>query len=60
MSVLGEGPGGGVKRTGKLLSLINRDSLEAALGHLGDPETAVRLGAVGEARRTLISDQTQY
>merc|ERR1719384_598716 len=45
----------GVKRTGKLLSLINGDSLEAALGHLGDPEAAVRLGAVGQARRTLVS-----
>ena len=56
VSVLGEGPGGGVQGTSELLSLINGDSLEAALGDLGDPEAAVRLSAVGEARGTLVSE----
>ena len=56
VSVLGEGPGGSVQGTRELLRLINGDSLEAALWDLGDPEAAVRLRAVGEARRALVSE----
>ena len=53
--MLGEGSGGGVKGTRKLLSLIDRDGLEAALGDLGDPETTVGLTAVSQPRGTLVS-----
>ena len=39
--MLGEGSGGSVKGTRELLSLIDGDGLEAALGDLRDPETTV-------------------
>ena len=56
VGVLGEGAGGSVQGTGELLSLVNGDGLEAALGDLGDPEAAVGLTAVRQTGGTLVSD----
>ena len=57
--VLGEGSGGSVKGTRELLSLIDGDGLEAALGDLRDPEATVGLTAVSQPGGTLVSDQIQ-
>ena len=53
--MLGEGSGGSVKGTRELLSLIDGDGLEAALGDLRDPETTVGLTAVRQPGGTLVS-----
>ena len=57
--VLGEGSGGSVKGTRELLSLVDGDGLEAALGDLRDPEATVGLTAVRQPGGTLVSDQIQ-
>ena len=59
VGVLGEGPGGRVSGADELLGLVDGDGLEAAVGHLADPEAGVGLLAVGQPRGTLVPANSQ-